>query len=182
MATGNELVLGFLYNDIPEQFKKVIDEAHRKANLPDLDVDEEDDGEEFIDFHEAIDQMVAEMNQQLIDVHHQACLRMGWTFQKKQNNYVFFNTPEGLREFATFCFEWFCDESEMGEQLTDGVFGIAVSSRYFPTFIDWESPCGTIGNIVCDPTQEMWVIAKEEIVKVFPFMQNAKWIVKERFY
>ena len=134
------------------------------------------------------DGSVNDANDALVDAHYNACLEMGWKpkGKKKKNTmigeYPIFETPLGLREFSPFSLEVHYDPGEMGEGPEQAILGVAVSGRYFPTFIDWEDSSGTIWNLVCDHTQPMWVIAKKHICTALPWMKDAKWVVKEKHY
>lgn len=121
---------------------------------------------------------------QLAQAWHAACLEMGWKFlnQESQNSYLY-ETPLGQRELIPFCFELFYDRSEFEDTPEQAILGIALSGRYFPTFLDWDDRHGGLYNYSIGPKlpKEM-EIAIKHINKAFPFFEQADWIIKEQHY
>lgn len=157
MAYGIELILGFPFEkwgDIPKSFIK-FEESVCAIDL----------------LHEA---------------HKKACAEMGFKFigrWKTNPDYDVYVTPLGDRITAPFRLEKHLDESEMCETEKEAVIGISVSGRYFPTFLDWRDPHGTLYNIVFDDEMKKdMAIARKHIVEALPIMEKAVWIVKQKHY
>jgi hypothetical protein len=205
MATGNELILGFLYENSGDLLQAMgiqmlclesPDSLEIGFNLPEhLSGKNDDEVNDWItenivffntpDFRVWDDlPILKEINEALVKAHYEACLEMGWILKKvgKYPEYPVYETPKGLREFSPFNLEVHFDHSEMGEKPEHAVIGVSVSGRYFPTFVDWENKHGTIYNIICDPNQLIWQVAKKHICAVLPCFKNAQWIIKEKFY
>ena len=81
-----------------------------------------------------------------------------------------------------FEFELSYDPYEIGDDENTMTFGIHMSGRYFPTFVDWQSEHGTLYNVNLEDAFEMIKIAKEEIIKEFPQFVTSQIHLKEIWY
>ena len=98
------------------------------------------------------------------------------------NRHLVKDTPLGKREFATFVFEMFLDE-EINDDPDQAVFGISLSGRYYPTFLDWKDPSGSLDVLILDEdSMQMVETARRYIVEKFPIFQTAKVCVVMRHY
>lgn len=111
---------------------------------------------------------------ELKNAHGYACQDMGWTFKKKKNDHVVYDTQLGEREFSIWSLTYYYDPDEAGHWATDALIGVNLSSRYFPTFIDWKSEHGT-GLLKFSENQPEMVIAKKHIIAAIPELADAKW-------
>jgi hypothetical protein len=103
--------------------------------------------------------------------------------ETEDDRHVIAETPLGEREFARFTVELFYDWSEMNERPEDTTFGIALSGRYFPTFLDWKDPSGTLWPVRLDQaTLHQIAIARAAIEKRLPIFADAHLAVIERHY
>jgi hypothetical protein len=121
----------------------------------------------------------------LREAHIEALKEMGFTFvrPKQEYGYDVWLTPLGERQFASFCAEFVYDPDEMGDEPQDAVFGVSLSSRYFPTFLDWQDSHGGLEVIEFD--QELLdqiEIARKHIMKVWPQFRDAGVLVKMLHY
>lgn len=64
-----------------------------------------------------------------------------------RKDYPIYETPWGLRQVSPFRLNYIFDKHEMGESPDDMSIGIALSSRYYPTFLDLKDAHGGIYNI-----------------------------------
>jgi len=97
--------------------------------------------------------------------------------------YVVADTPCGRREFQPFVFTLFYDVSEMGDTPETSTFGVGLSARYRPTFLDWKGKSGTLYPVRFDPEMlRMIQIARQHIEKAFPIFATAMITVVERHY
>jgi len=89
-------------------------------------------------------------------------------------------TPAGIRTMGPFRIERHFDPGEMGELPEDAILGVAITSRYYPTYADYKSECGAWNG---RPIPfDLMKIAKRNIVKHLPFFKEAKWHVLETHY
>lgn len=166
MAYGNELILGLMGNDIVDAIGSIYGKA---ATLQEI-------------CEEGVPPTPQTFKWYLDAAHQSCCLHMKWDHLRTKGTYQVYETPLGVREFSTFDFELFYDVDEMGDTLDTAVFGVAVSGRYFPTFVDWKHEHGTLDPIVFDPKSNEWDIARKMLVKAIPLLKKAQWIVKMCHY
>lgn len=124
-------------------------------------------------------------NKALQEAHAAACAEMGWELIKPMDHlYITYELPFGKQELAPFALEYCYDREEMGDDEEDAVFGVAVTGRYRPTFVDWREPHGGSGNAVVLDTRTLteMEIAKKHIVAALPEFADAVWIVKQKHY
>ena len=108
---------------------------------------------------------------------------MGFDYQETEDGsrYTTYETPAGLRKFAVWEMELMYDPEELFDTPETAIFGIALSSRYCPTFADWEHSHGGFPNPISPESQEM-IIAKKNILKAVPCFEKANWLVVERHH
>lgn len=131
-----------------------------------------------------------EVEKELKKAHKLACEDMGFELLKN-GRYPEYKTPEGPREMVPFNLELVYD-GEMDyapkdhvrkPKPLDVVFGVAISGRYFPTFLDWRSPFGTLTNVIVGPKPTAEVsIAWRRIVEAVPVFSSAEWLIVEKSY
>lgn len=92
-----------------------------------------------------------EINKALEAAHREALEAIGFKVQhrKNDNGYLVATGPCGKREFAPFCLQSFSD-SEGETTFEDAPWGVALSGRYVPTFLDWRDEHGTLDYFVMD--------------------------------
>lgn len=169
MAIGYEIVLGFT-SEVFDKVEKALgtnfnfkDEMAYYDNLDDnmdkLDV--------FMDgLNEAYIKTLKEVGFKPVDISE-------FTFE----------TPLGIRQFSPFRIETYFDTSDIGDRYEDIVIGISLSSRYRPVLLDWKSERGSLKTMVLDEKiQSMVEIAKKNISEVIPVFENAKTIIKLKYY
>lgn len=183
MAYGNEVILGFGFPDFGSVLRREF-----RITLPSP---QSNDWEEQVRYWDCIncdpeeehDPAILKLQEKLEAAHTKACLAMGFTLAAKQgSSYPAYVTPLGLREMSPWRLASFYDPIELGDNPTTALFGVAISGRYFPTFLDWRDPHGTMTSICCDPKQKDWQIARKQIMAVLPWMKEAKFYVKELHY
>lgn len=204
MAYGNEIVLGFPYAKWP------ILEKELKLNIPRprpgdpngfeeyeegffADMSEIDGLREYwenLEAHEIIEKSLEPYQAILLKAWHVSCAEMGWkpvekkkAKKSRKDDYPVYITPAGEREFSPWQLQFSYDPGEMCETPDQAIIGVAISGRYFPTFLDWKDSSGGIWNFVFGPrpVQEL-EIARRNIIKALPVFENADWIVRENHY
>jgi hypothetical protein len=173
MAYGNELVFGFTY----PKFKSFFGEFRKKKidfnDLQDYDLAEE----------EIIEPIRKKLKPLLLEAWKKAAKDMEWEFIKEKNDYFIYKTPLGDREFSPFKLQFFFDPHEMGEEIEDSIIGVSISGRYFPKFVDWRDPNGTITNVPIGPNPPKEItVACNRIIEAVPCFKNADVIVTMRHY
>jgi hypothetical protein len=200
MAYGNEIVLGFTYDKWP------ILEKELKLNIPRPrpgdpngfeeyeegffeDLSEIDGLREYwenFDVHEIVEKLLTPHQAVLLKAWEISCEEMGWKLlekAKKKKSFLPYMTPAGEREFSPWQLEFGYDPYNMEETPDQAIIGVAVSGRYFPTFLDWKDAHGGIWNFVFGPkpVQEL-EIARRNIIKAIPVFEAADWIIREKHY
>lgn len=127
---------------------------------------------------------LATINDALEEAHKAVAARLGWTYVgQSANNYATYDTPFGRRETGCFSLCLVYDEDEIGDEPEDATIGVNLSSRYFPTLLDIESPHGALGSVIdFDALVPQIAICREEIVKRLPVFGEAKVFFREIFY
>lgn len=98
----------------------------------------------------------------------QSCKSMGFTKSVGK-----WQTPLGPRDLTGFELEVHYDTSgEVDDDPSNAIIGVALCSRYMPTFIDWQSVAGSLD--VIDLESKEIQIAKHEIGKALPEFKEAK--------
>ena len=161
MADGAEMVFGFpswKYQNLQEQIGIIINDYDEidMSNISSLE----------------------EITEKSIQAHKNACEEMGFVLQEIEQGYLIYQTPEGLRNLSPFSFEVHF-EGEDG-CLESSVFGISITSRYFPTFVDWKFKHGGMGIFTFSAPEIE--IAKKHIINQFSFMKNAELMVICKHY
>lgn len=174
MATGSEVVLGFSY----EQYEKISKELDILLPLTDDD---------WHNVQDSVMDSFVKHQKTLLDIHKKCLETYGFKIfnksSRKIKDFLICETSEGKREFSPFNLELFYDPDEMGETLDVSTFGIALSGRYFPTFLDWRDAHGTLWPVRFNQElNDMIKIARNEIESKFPIFEEANICVIERFY
>jgi hypothetical protein len=75
------------------------------------------------------------------------------------------------------------DEGEIGDIYPDTfVVGVSISSRYVPTYLDWQDENGTLDTVCIEDQSRNIKIIKDELAKIEPRFKTAKLFVKLCFY
>ena len=100
-----------------------------------------------------------------------------------EQDYLDGDTSMGVRTFAPLRLEIFGDEVELGDEYPDTfLVGISISGRYFPTYLDWRDPNGTLTNICLEEMQPEIQAIRGEIERLEPKFKTAKVYVKLKWY
>lgn len=174
MPNDNVLVLGFHV----ERHRKQLDAFFGAHGIYYDDEDEQDIVGESLD----------DINGGLAEAHEALLKSKGFARLARQsgliNQYraVAYSTPIGVRRFQPFELRCHLD-SEAEDMFDDAVVGVAVCSRFYPTFVDWRSEFGSLVPIVFDAELQADLdAAKKAIAKVLPEFEKAFWIVKKAWY
>lgn len=103
---------------------------------------------------------------------------------ERLGDYLVCDTPAGVREFSTMGLGLYGDSGELGEIWSDDfVWGISLASRYFPIWLDWESPHGTSGDLrLTREVRDMVEEAQLALAVVVPELERADFMTKLCFY
>jgi hypothetical protein len=177
MATGNEVLLAYNGLDInesnvPKEYLDQIKAIFKNASEEEPNMSASD---EIIVPNTVINGLIEKTH---------VCLGYkNFHSLGSQNKLLKYSTPLGVRSFAPFKLELFFDLVNMGENEKSASFGVALSGRYFPTFLDWRESSGTIYPVVFNADLCYDIeMAKRQITKVLPWMTAADITVKEIFY
>ena len=176
MAYGTELVLGFE----PAMFGRVCTALNVPVKFSDEPTDAELSEFQYLKL-ETIDEKFRA-------IHHQCCLDMGWTPLKKKkprfknDDYPIYETSKGPREFAPFRLELFYDPGEMGEDPEHAILGVALSGRYFPTFLDWKDPHGGVQFVFNTELNNGIAAARLRLIEGFEIFDESLIAIKEIHY
>ena len=98
-------------------------------------------------------------------------------------DYPCYRTPVGEREFSPFAIDVLCDPGELGMELKDAVLGVALSGRYFPTYLDWRDAHGTLDFCeLNEATMKMIGYARLHIEHVLPVFKSANLVIVTQHY
>jgi len=172
MPQGTELLLGW-------KGLKNINTALKNFNIKELDLDKEDWEDDWENNDLFTNQNITS---QLENAFLRSIKKYGLIFKNKSDHYYIINTPKGDRELTGFNFSLEYDPDEMGDDENTITFGIHMSGRYFPTYVDWIDEHGTLYYIDLEDALNMIKIAKKELIKEFPYVINAKVHLKEIWY
>lgn len=180
MAYGNELWLGFLY---PE-YQAVAPQEAARVEWP-LSTDGSEDGI-LEDWPDVFELYADTLKAPLLDAWKNSAADMGWPKPKPagRGTLAAGYWKIGAVEFIPFALDMLFG-TEMEFAFPDVPVGVALSSRYFPTFIDHRSRHGTLPNplVLGDPhTDTMIAVAKKRIVEAVPWFAAAKIMLVERHY
>jgi hypothetical protein len=137
------------------------------------------------DWGDLIDTNFSNVNNDIIKIQQKVFEDVtGSSFIKINNSgrYVF-NTPLGVRELI-FGIKYFNHNEEDGYDNEQDLISIALSDRYFPSFIDWECEHGGTGNDgLLNITDKLSMIEalKEELIKFNPVFNHLQIYIKEDF-
>jgi hypothetical protein len=175
MPSSVELVLGVKGFS---QVKKTIEGLD-----PSLTV-EMDKLYDFMYEDEALYKLSNKFSPQLIEAHKNACKDAGFTFLGAQpHRYLNYATPLGTREMVPFELELYYDPDEIGDTEETMAFGVSLSGRYFPTFLDWEDPSGALYHWVMDDVGlKMMKDAKARITEAIWAAADWHFIIQSKFY
>lgn len=170
MATGNEVVLGFHSS----RRKEILDILAEKYNVAYIErtYNAAYTSGSFIDLDDT-----AKINKLLKLAWQDALRSANMVLQSdisKQHARVL--TPAGIRDMIPFCLELLHDDGDH----ENAILGVAVSGRYFPTFIDYQDKHGTLINVPLN--LDLMAIAKESIITHIPEFKSAEWFVVQIFY
>ena len=102
---------------------------------------------------------------------------------RSRGEYTIAKTSHGPRELSVFGLELWGDPYERGDRWPqDFCYGVPLSSRYFPTWIDWEEN-GTDGTFRLNAeTQRLIDVAREALLVPLPEIADAEVVSKVMFY
>ena len=180
MAEGNEIWLAYRYADYHEkappdaprlrEWNGSLDQEHLEH------VTEVND-----DWIDLFDEWARKHKGLLRRAFDAACAEMGWKIVSvtKSGDIELEIAPGKQWEFAPFDFdrEW---DTEAGFELPDLTIGVALSSRYFPRFLDYDDPHGALPNPLNLDDKElgrMVGIAKKHIIAEEPWLADASIMV-----
>jgi hypothetical protein len=93
------------------------------------------------------------------------------------------DTPWGKRVFGVFTPTFYYDPDEMGDREEDAMFGISLSARYRPAFLDAHDPNGTFEHVVFnDDLTKKIEIARSVLTKHLHGFGSARTIVASIHY
>ena len=178
MAYGNEVVLGWGLNEYAH-VGAVLGVKLPRSAYPDEWKEDVETGE--------IVSIQAELDGRLDAAHLAALAGAGFTMSMASRpsigRYTRAQTPCGTRSFRPFVFELFYDVGEMDDTPETSTFGVALSGRYFPTFLDWKDEHGTLYPVRFDAEMNRLIqIARHHIEAEFPIFSTASIIVVGRHY
>lgn len=192
MATGNEIWLG---GSCDFYWKHAPPDAPRLPTCEELD-DPESSGDELREFGAAFEAYADGYRTRLLRAWYDAIAAVGWTpdvsfdHAREQRDKPAFpgpidvSTPVGPRQMYPFVLRAdHCDA--MGYEPPEMPFGVALSGRYRPTFLDYRDESGAIPPVLPIWDEEyfsMIAIARPLIVRVLPWLAEAKICVVEQFY
>jgi hypothetical protein len=186
MPFGSEVVFGFWYEEFGILEEIFGFEFPKREPVDDeyVIIDEWQDikdcwAENDIDvlIHEKISKVI---DADLEKAHHEACLAMGWELvDDRVRDRKTYRTPISTVNLSPFKTKFYFDPDEVGELPCDAVVCVPLSSRYWPTFIDWRSPHGASSTLKLGNEVE---VAIEHIKKHVPHFNKASLIAKNRFY
>ncbi len=175
MANGSELVLGFA----PPDYARVREALGIRIPLADDEWEAcRDDGPE-----EYLEKSAAKVQKLLREAHAECIATLGKVLGTSRDRYTVVETALGPREFSPFRVELHYDWSEMGEKPEHTTFGVSLSGRYFPTFVDWKDPHGTLWPVRFDKeTLALVQVARDAIERRLPIFKDAHLAVIEKHY
>lgn len=113
------------------------------------------------------------VNEGLAKAHRLALEDLGYKFLRPtEDGYraAIYEIDGSEQEFHVWGVGMHYDHSEMDEMAHDAVFGIELSSRYKPIFLDHQSPHGTLDRFTVDAEfRRMIQIAHQALTVTFPF-------------
>ena len=177
MAYGNEVVLGWGLADFPKVGEALGIKLPKSADPDEWEADEKTGD---------IVEIPEKHYKRLAKAHRAALAGAGFTVQRiddQYGRYLLTDTPLGTRCFRPFMFELFYDISEMDDTPETSTFGVGLSARYFPTFLDWKDEHGTLYPVRFDTEMDALIrVARHHIEAEFPIFSTATIAVVERHY
>jgi hypothetical protein len=183
MATGNEIWFGYTY---PEYHEKAPADAPRVPWPLPTDGSEDGHREEWID---QFDEFCKAVDPHLKEAWLAAVKELGWPTPvpkrgKGNEGYFTIHVEGGKRDFTAFSL-YRQIGGEMEFDFPDVPIGVPLSSRYFPTFLDWRDPSGTLPNplVIWTPEMARMIdVATRHIVTAVPWLRAGKVMVLELHY
>lgn len=179
MAYGYEVVLGFKASEY-DQLPSLIDLDFVKTILKDIQEDEI----EMDVLYDTMDQFFSVINEKIVNEYPDLLKRVGFNVtDTSEGEYVTAETPKGVRKFHAPQLQFYFDPYELDEKFSDSIIGVDLSSRYFPSLLDWENHHGTLWNFtLTEETMKMIQIAKEKLIEIDPIFEKANVIFGEVHY
>jgi type II secretory pathway component PulL len=113
----------------------------------------------------------------------EAVAEKGWTIAGRDGDYYILDTPWGKRQAHPFSMCLQFDPFEIGDRAEDVTYGVGLSSRYFPRFLDMADAHGTLGSAIdFDELSDDIALAREKILKHVPELEGAKTVFRDIFY
>ena len=109
-----------------------------------------------------------------------------WKYQGANNGiagktYHHYLTPLGLREFSPASIEIYLDRAQFDQRTEDTLLGICLTSRYYPTLLDWQHWRG--GLVPLKPENLQWLERFQQLLtRKYPAFKSAYLIFPEVFY
>ncbi len=177
MAEGIEVVLGWAYPDFVEASKVL------EVKLPKSERDWNAVRKKgtYTWLH---DNGTFKLNDRVEWARKEMLLSAGYRILDHQDNgHLLCSTPWGERRFSKMVVELFYDWNNMHEKPEDTVFGVSLSGRYLPVFLDARSLHGAIYHFILNKdTQKMIAIAKRALSESVPGFKTAYPIVVQKHY
>lgn len=176
MANGTEVVLGWGFADYAR-----IREALGISipTTPDeWDALNEKGNEEYL-----AGTSTKKINKLLEEAHQECVATLGKVIGKDRDRCTLVETTLGPRSFSPFRIELHYDPSEMDETPEVTTFGVSLSGRYLPTFLDWKDPSGCLWPVRFDAELNALIaVARTAIEKRIPIFATAHLAVIEKHY
>lgn len=180
MATGTEIWFGYMY---PEYHVKAPPDAPRMPWPIPNDGSEDGWSEEWREAMGLYSHNATVVQEAWMCAMNRIGLKPG-TPKERDFFPVYVAENKERYDFVPFKLEYELG-GEMGWAFPDVPIGVALSSRYFPTFLDYRSSSGTLPNPIIiweEETKKLIDIAVEEIVKAVPWLKSGKLMVLEIHY
>lgn len=137
--------------------------------------------EEFIDDY--IDESLEEINTFFYDKFKQATINilnnLGCTYKTtSKTGHLVVTTKFGLREISVLSLGVNCVENSDRD---DQIVGFSITSRYFPSVLDFSSQHGGIEEVIEEDFTKFYPIIREEIEKIHPVFKEFKFSIQETF-
>ena len=182
MAYGNEMVLALRWEKVQELAIRLGIKWLNPHTVDEMGFQEH----VMIPLERQLDPLLLEAHLQIIRARFDPNARIVRT--QYSSLHIVAQTPKGLREFPPFTFVCAGDQYELEDIWPDDyVCGVCLSGRYYPTWLDWESPHGGASVAytcwIDDPTlRAMMEEAKTAIAARIPEFAHAEYVVKMMFY
>jgi hypothetical protein len=152
-----------------------INKALQSMNLPALSLNKSD-------IHKYYDNHLSQLNTKLDSAFRLCLANAGFSVVSDTDRYIKVSTPKGQREMTGFSFEISYDPHEVGDDDDTVTFGIHMSGRYFPTYVDWRDSSGGLWEVNLRDAMDMINFAQGTISSEFPVFLTAGVHLKDIFY